>query len=522
MSEEHPQTSEPLEGAAGVAEGPLDGAPGDPEPGDVVPEGEEPGGPPSRAPSGPSTARVAAVLVALGLVSVGLVVASRSKGAPASAPLALTSAAVEAPLSISVPAALTTASAAPPAPAPPPVWRLASLSGDAGTILSDTKVGRHKSFIAAAIAAGVSRTEARRVAAAFEGVHPLGRVRSTDALAFAREKASGRVVAFELTTSPTDVYQARDEGDGRLVAKKLALHVEERDLRVALALTKDLDAAAAASGHDTHLAHAIDDALHGHVSPSELRAGARLRVVGKEVRVEGELARVSVEAVELSTAEDAEGKGRRVYFYSRAQEGSRRGPSGFYNASGQQPYQGAFRSPVPLARVTSRFNPKRMHPVLHVVMPHNGVDFGASTGTPVYASAEGSVVSAGGAGPCGNMVELRHAGGVSTAYCHLSRFAPGLHAGQHVDQRQLIGYVGQTGRVTGPHLHFIAKRGGRYVDPMSLKMDGVRVLPSRDRDAFKERRATLDAALDAIALPPRDGAAAPEPPADEDPHLPEN
>jgi hypothetical protein len=86
-------------------------------------------------------------------------------------------------------------------------------------------------------------------------------------------------------------------------------------------------------------------------------------------------------------------------------------------------------------------------------------------------------------------------------YCHLSRFAAGLRVGQHVETRQLIAYVGQTGRVTGPHLHFGMKRGGVFFDPMTLRLDGVRVVPRARRDEFDRRRADLDAELDSIPLP---------------------
>jgi len=90
----------------------------------------------------------------------------------------------------------------------------------------------------------------------------------------------------------------------------------------------------------------------------------------------------------------------------------------------------------------------------------------------------------------------------------MSRFAAGLHAGQHVDARQLVGYVGQTGRATGPHLHFAIKRGDNYIDPLALKLDGVRVVPIAFRDEFAKTRAEMDAALDAILLPPPVGKAA--------------
>jgi murein DD-endopeptidase MepM/ murein hydrolase activator NlpD len=165
-----------------------------------------------------------------------------------------------------------------------------------------------------------------------------------------------------------------------------------------------------------------------------------------------------------------------------------------------------------MARISSRFNPNRMHPVLHVIMPHNGVDFAAAPGTPVYAAAAGTIRSVGDSGPCGNMVQIDHgvpAGGgtnLISAYCHLSRFA-NISAGEHVEARQLIGYVGQTGRATGPHLHFAVKRLNpttgmeQFIDPLSMRLDGVRIIPPRFRGDFDELKKTLDAEIDSITLP---------------------
>jgi murein DD-endopeptidase MepM/ murein hydrolase activator NlpD len=184
---------------------------------------------------------------------------------------------------------------------------------------------------------------------------------------------------------------------------------------------------------------------------------------------------------------------------------------GWYDAKGRQPYHGGWRSPLPLARITSRFNPHRMHPVLHVVMPHNGVDFAAPVGAPVYATAAGVVTSVGPAGPCGNRIEISHPGNVESIYCHLSRFAAGIHVGLHVEQRQLIAYVGQTGRVTGPHLHFGIRKGGIIIDPMTLRLDGMRVVPRGLRDDFDRRRAELDTELDGVALPASTGVQAEAP-----------
>ncbi len=197
----------------------------------------------------------------------------------------------------------------------------------------------------------------------------------------------------------------------------------------------------------------------------------------------------------------------RVYSFGDVDDsGEPRARRGWYDAKGRQPYRGGWRTPVPLARIASRFNPHRMHPVLHVVMPHNGVDFAAPVGARVYATAAGVVTSVGFDGPCGNKVEIAHAGGMSSVYCHLSRFAAGLHVGLHVEPRQLIAYVGQTGRVTGPHLHFGIRRGGTFIDPLTLRFDGVNVVPRAQRDDFDRRRAALDAELDDIPLPAAAGS----------------
>ncbi len=117
-------------------------------------------------------------------------------------------------------------------------------------------------------------------------------------------------------------------------------------------------------------------------------------------------------------------------------------------------------------RITSRFSYRRLHPILDVVRPHLGVDYGAPTGTPVIAVATGTVVSAGRSGGSGNMVRLRHTNGYETYYLHLSRFASGIRRGVRVFQGQEIGYVGSTGLSTGPHLDYRMRKDGAFVNPL--------------------------------------------------------
>jgi murein DD-endopeptidase MepM/ murein hydrolase activator NlpD len=135
----------------------------------------------------------------------------------------------------------------------------------------------------------------------------------------------------------------------------------------------------------------------------------------------------------------------------------------------------------------------------------------ADAGTPVFAACHGSVESVGDSGPSGNLVTLRHGDGITTGYAHLSRFAPRLAPGQSVETRQLVGYVGSTGRSTGPHLHFSAKRNGIFIDPLSLKLDGDRVLGRSERAVFDDERVPLDKLLDAIPLPAAPAVSAPHP-----------
>lgn len=484
-----------------------------------TPESAEPVSPAPAAVTAPSRDRGRTVALGIlgGLVALGGVLilrgprhADTSGSAP---PAALTSAelpSVAAP-SLAIPVPIASGSAAPGSaaasdPGRPkfvPVWRVSALEREPGAEILRGTLGK-RTLAAALGQAGLSKTEVRRITHSVDNIRRIERGAPKDSFVVARDRTKGTVLAFEYIASPNDIWQAKSE-DG-LVTKKLELFVEKKRTATAFVVTADLAKAITAAGLRQEAIEEIDDALEGHGDTAVIKPGVRMRVIGHEEWVEGVFAHFDVDAIEYVPKT---GDRLRVYYYERdaSVEGSRRRTPhpGFYDAKGQQPFRGTFRSPLPLARVTSRYNPKRMHPVLHVVMPHNGVDFGASTGTPVYASGAGTVHTAGDGGPCGNMVQIEHDRGLTTAYCHLSRFAPGLHPGQHVEARQLVGYVGQTGRATGPHLHFAVKRGGTFVDPMVLKMDGVRTLPPADREAFAKKRAELDAALDAVALPNADG-----------------
>jgi murein DD-endopeptidase MepM/ murein hydrolase activator NlpD len=144
------------------------------------------------------------------------------------------------------------------------------------------------------------------------------------------------------------------------------------------------------------------------------------------------------------------------------------GKAAWYDEHGRSLRRAFLRSPLPFdPRVTSGFSYNRFHPVLGIRRPHLGVDFGAPEGTRVFAVAGGVIELAGWNGEAGRMVRIRHTGGYETSYLHLSGLGAGIHVGAHVDQGQIIGYVGMTGTATGPHLDYRVAKNGTYLNPLT-------------------------------------------------------
>ncbi len=173
------------------------------------------------------------------------------------------------------------------------------------------------------------------------------------------------------------------------------------------------------------------------------------------------------------------------------------GDPGFYTAAGASVKKALLRTPVDGARISSSFG-MRHHPILGYTAMHKGVDFAVPTGTPIMASGDGVVATAGRDGGYGNLVVLRHAGGYSTAYAHMSRFASGIKPGVHVVQGQVIGYVGATGLATGPHLHYEVRFDDHAVNPLSVHMQAAQKLQGPALAAFRKQESAVAQRLAAL------------------------
>jgi len=182
--------------------------------------------------------------------------------------------------------------------------------------------------------------------------------------------------------------------------------------------------------------------------------------------------------------------------------GFERAPDGrhaFYDAEGRSLRKSFLKSPLEFTRITSGFTWARPHPILGGVRPHLAVDYGAPTGTPVRAVADGRIGAAGWAGGNGISVTLQHRSGYATMYNHLSRLGPGIRPGGRVAQRQVIGYVGATGLATGPHLDYRVAKHGHFVNPLGEKFLPGEPIAADERGAFTAHARDLVRRLEAAA-----------------------
>ncbi|MBA1147760.1 peptidoglycan DD-metalloendopeptidase family protein [Ectothiorhodospiraceae bacterium WFHF3C12] len=174
------------------------------------------------------------------------------------------------------------------------------------------------------------------------------------------------------------------------------------------------------------------------------------------------------------------------------------GRTAYYAPDGRSMKKPFLRSPVNFSRVSSNFNPERLHPVLKTRRPHMGTDYAASPGTPIKAAGDGKIIHRGRKGGYGNTVIIRHGSRYSTLYAHMSRFAGGMSTGSRVEQGQIIGYVGSSGLATGPHLHYEFRVDGVHRNPRTVELPDADPINQAFKSDFLETTENLRAQLDVI------------------------
>ena len=156
----------------------------------------------------------------------------------------------------------------------------------------------------------------------------------------------------------------------------------------------------------------------------------------------------------------------------------------YFNENGENVKKAFLRAPLDFAYISSHFNPNRMHPILHKIKAHNGVDYAAKRNTPIMASGDGVISFLGRQSGYGKTIEIKHGGNIKTLYAHLEKFENKLKVGTNVEQGDIIGYVGDSGQATGPHLHFEFWQGEVRTDPVKVKLPSANPVNSSQRNEF--------------------------------------
>jgi murein DD-endopeptidase MepM/ murein hydrolase activator NlpD len=277
---------------------------------------------------------------------------------------------------------------------------------------------------------------------------------------------------------------------------RTAIAVDDTPLRIRGVVTDSLYQAARAAGATPATAQSYLRVIGQQMSLERIGRGDRFDIIVAHRRAEtGE-----TETGELLYGGLKLASGKKLDMLKWEHEGKKQ----WFEASGVGEKRPGLARPVANAKRLSSGFGMRFHPILGYSRMHAGVDFSASTGTPIYAVTDGSVAFAGRHGGHGNFVQLRHSGGIGTGYAHMSSIA--VYAGQRVRRGQVIGYVGSTGLSTGPHLHYEVYRNGQTVNPMSVKFEETSLLSGRELSAFRGRLAELKAIANgpSVAVVPAD------------------
>ncbi len=303
---------------------------------------------------------------------------------------------------------------------------------------------------------------------------------------------NGKLVRCLYESDPLTIYALERNADDSYRAEKVAVPLECRTVRIAGMIQSSLFGAFAPYAEEARLIYTFADIFASKIDfNTETRSGDTFDVVFEKYYKDGAFVgygRILTARYESKESGLLEG----FYFDSEKSIGS------YFDADGNELGASFIRSPVPMARISSRFSYSRKHPILKVVRPHLGVDLAAPTGTPIMAASDGRVNFVGWKGGYGKHIVISHGSGYRTYYGHLSRFARGLKRGQRVKQKQIIGYVGSTGLSTGPHLDYRLSQNGKFKNPFGIKFKPRSVLAGQELAHFQAEKLQLAELRDSL------------------------
>ncbi len=369
------------------------------------------------------------------------------------------------------------------------------VSGAASNCTSTVAVASGDTLGQLLSAQGLTARDIETIAATLKKDAGISTLRAdSDKIEFRRPRADAPVHQVVLIPSPWRQVELTGVGDGMWECKTVDI---ERDTRVVYRSgeIKDGDSffvAGQRAGIPAGILADVYDLLAFEMDfERDIRAGQKFGVMYEENYFDG--AKVDNGRV-LAVSFEALRGNVKMYRFRKSD-----GTTGYYDEDGNGAIKSLKRTPINNARVTSSFNLRRKHPVLGYTRAHKGVDFRASTGTPIPAAGAGRVVARSYNRGHGNYVKIRHNGSYETLYAHMSKFAKGVVVGTNVRQGQTIGYVGSTGMSTGPHLHYEIIKNGKHVNPMTVKLPAISNLGAAEKERFLKFRAVVDDAIGQLA-----------------------
>ena len=331
---------------------------------------------------------------------------------------------------------------------------------------------------------GLSDREAYDLTQATDSVFPARSLRSGKrCYAYSADSLGVRYLVYEKDRVGSVVFRCFPPYGAWNVEKEVVTERKFADVTINSSLWNDMQAA----GVSPLLILSLSDVYAWTVDFFGLQKGDRFRVVYDLESVEGEpLAVDTIRVAQFIRSADT----LACYMFNQGDGGNI-----YWNDKGESMRKAFLKAPLHFKRISSGFSYARKHPVTRRVQPHTGVDYAAPKGTPVMSIGDGTVLSAKYEGAGGNTVRIRHNSVYTTAYLHLSGYGKGIRAGARVQQGQVIGYVGSTGRSTGPHLDFRVWKNGSAINPLKMQSPPAEPLREEFRAQFDSAKVSLNALL---------------------------
>ena len=327
---------------------------------------------------------------------------------------------------------------------------------------------------------GMSQADAYQLAVLCDSTFDVRKLRAGNSYQAYTDSVSNELkyIVYSIDRTRQAIFGCADSLSVNIYEKPVEKVKKYADVSISSSLWNDMQAA----GSSPLLILKLSDIYAWTVDFFGLQKDDRFQLIYEQSECEGQLlsvdtiyfAKFTRDTTELFALMFDQGDGGNVY----------------WNEKGESMKKAFLKAPLQFTRISSGFSYHRKHPVTGQVKAHTAVDYAAPTGTPVVALGDGTVISAGWAGGGGNTVKIRHNSVYTTSYMHLSKYGPGIKAGVHVSQGQVIGYVGMTGTATGPHLDFRVYQNGTAINP--LTMDSPSAEPIKD-----EFRPALDSVFNA-------------------------